>query len=341
MVVDSLKNLKFSIQRKTIKYICRQRAVQFTEFIMKRAEVTAEVIKFRSDNVLGDISIEDVYQIYEIMKYRKRSRRVSYTEYLGLWISLQFIQNDIDFKINDIYSNVDYRLVIEILKEYCINNNKYIIINVAQYEQHRDTLTKEEIYKLLRCAKHFKYAYRTIWSYNFREVIKRADILPFVYIYCCKLSSKAKGTRMAKKANQDQIFDYQFKILIIGNSSVGKTSFLFRYVDDSFTSAFVSTVGIDFKVKTVFRKEKRIKLHIWVSEIRILYFSCRLIHFLLITTWVLMNYEYFYYYFKNLRVLFLGNRLWEHHRLIEGATSPSHILKNDVINDDGGRYLIQ
>lgn len=61
----------------------------------------------------------------------------------------------------------------------------------------------------------------------------------------------------------DQHFDYMFKILIIGNSSVGKTSFLFRYADDSFTSAFVSTVGIDFKVKTVFRREKRMKLQIW------------------------------------------------------------------------------
>ncbi|KAL0106404.1 hypothetical protein PUN28_016259 [Cardiocondyla obscurior] len=61
----------------------------------------------------------------------------------------------------------------------------------------------------------------------------------------------------------DQNFDYMFKLLIIGNSSVGKTSFLFRYADDSFTSAFVSTVGIDFKVKTVFRHEKRVKLQIW------------------------------------------------------------------------------
>lgn len=65
----------------------------------------------------------------------------------------------------------------------------------------------------------------------------------------------------------DQNFDYMFKLLIIGNSSVGKTSFLFRYCDDSFTSAFVSTVGIDFKVKTVYRGDKRVKLQIWVSLI--------------------------------------------------------------------------
>lgn len=80
-------------------------------------------------------------------------------------------------------------------------------------------------------------------------------------------------------AQTDQNFDYvssqlpivipliqMFKLLIIGNSSVGKTSFLFRYADDSFTSAFVSTVGIDFKVKTVFRGDKRVKLQIWVNS---------------------------------------------------------------------------
>ncbi|CAL8088207.1 unnamed protein product [Calicophoron daubneyi] len=65
------------------------------------------------------------------------------------------------------------------------------------------------------------------------------------------------------KDGADQNFDYMFKLLIIGNSSVGKTSFLFRYADDSFTSAFVSTVGIDFKVKTILRKDKRVKLQIW------------------------------------------------------------------------------
>ncbi|KAI5622246.1 ras-related protein Rab-3A, partial [Silurus asotus] len=64
----------------------------------------------------------------------------------------------------------------------------------------------------------------------------------------------------------DQNFDHMFKILIIGNSSVGKTSFLFRYAEESFTPAFVSTVGIDFKVKTIYRNDQRIKLQIWVGK---------------------------------------------------------------------------
>nr|XP_019939412.1 PREDICTED: ras-related protein Rab-3D-like [Paralichthys olivaceus] len=76
-------------------------------------------------------------------------------------------------------------------------------------------------------------------------------------------SARDPGTSPEQKDAADQNFDYMFKLLIIGNSSVGKTSFLFRYADDSFTSAFVSTVGIDFKVKTIYRNDKRVKLQIW------------------------------------------------------------------------------
>lgn len=78
--------------------------------------------------------------------------------------------------------------------------------------------------------------------------------------------ASATDSRYGQKESSDQNFDYMFKILIIGNSSVGKTSFLFRYADDSFTPAFVSTVDIDFKVKTIYRNDKRIKLQIWVCR---------------------------------------------------------------------------
>ena len=54
----------------------------------------------------------------------------------------------------------------------------------------------------------------------------------------------------------DPNFDYMYKTLIVGNSGVGKTAFLVRYCDDSFSPSFVSTVGIDFKVKTLFRYAK-------------------------------------------------------------------------------------
>ena len=80
-----------------------------------------------------------------------------------------------------------------------------------------------------------------------------------------EIMANANDNQWQKDA-ADQNFDYMFKLLIIGDSAVGKTSFLFRYADDSFTSAFVSTVGIDFKVKTVFRNDKRVKLQIWDTD---------------------------------------------------------------------------
>nr|ABD65430.1 Rab3 [Suberites domuncula] len=61
----------------------------------------------------------------------------------------------------------------------------------------------------------------------------------------------------------DPNFDYMYKVLIVGNSGVGKTAFLVRYCDDTFSPSFVATVGIDFKVKSLFRQDKRIKLQIW------------------------------------------------------------------------------
>ena len=63
-------------------------------------------------------------------------------------------------------------------------------------------------------------------------------------------------------------FDYMLKALVIGNSAVGKTSMLVRYTDKTFTEAYVSTVGIDFKVKTLHRNGKKIKLQVkWVCQL--------------------------------------------------------------------------
>ena len=51
----------------------------------------------------------------------------------------------------------------------------------------------------------------------------------------------------------DPNFDYMYKVLMVGNSGVGKTAFVTRYCDDTFSPAFISTVGIDFRVKTLLR----------------------------------------------------------------------------------------
>lgn len=58
-------------------------------------------------------------------------------------------------------------------------------------------------------------------------------------------------------------YDYLIKLLLIGDSGVGKSCLLLRFSDDSFTTSFITTIGIDFKIKTIDLDGKRIKLQIW------------------------------------------------------------------------------
>ena len=58
-------------------------------------------------------------------------------------------------------------------------------------------------------------------------------------------------------------YDFLFKLLLIGDSGVGKTCVLFRFSEDAFNSTFISTIGIDFKIRTIDLDGKKIKLQIW------------------------------------------------------------------------------
>jgi small GTP-binding protein len=52
-------------------------------------------------------------------------------------------------------------------------------------------------------------------------------------------------------------------LLLIGDSGVGKSCCLLRFSEDSFTPSFITTIGIDFKIRTIELDGKRVKLQIW------------------------------------------------------------------------------
>ncbi len=65
------------------------------------------------------------------------------------------------------------------------------------------------------------------------------------------------------KINSD--FEFPLKVLVIGDSSVGKTNFIFRFIDDRFSLAYITTVGFDYRSKiiTLPKIKKKVKLQIW------------------------------------------------------------------------------
>ena len=63
----------------------------------------------------------------------------------------------------------------------------------------------------------------------------------------------------------DSDFEFPLKVIVIGDTCVGKTNFIFRFVENRFSLNYVSTVGFDYRSKiiTLPKSKKKVKLQIW------------------------------------------------------------------------------
>ncbi len=81
--------------------------------------------------------------------------------------------------------------------------------------------------------------------------------------------------------NVQSSFDYLLKIIIVGDSAVGKSNFLFRFVEGKFSQIYQTTVGSDTKSKicTLPRIKKNVKLQLWDTAGQERYMSINKIFF--------------------------------------------------------------
>ena len=64
-------------------------------------------------------------------------------------------------------------------------------------------------------------------------------------------------------SSSTEVYDIHIKLLLLGDSGVGKTSLVLRYSEDTYNPSLVSTMGIDFKTKNIVVEDLRTKLQIW------------------------------------------------------------------------------
>ena len=63
--------------------------------------------------------------------------------------------------------------------------------------------------------------------------------------------------------NKTGYFDVKYKIMVLGESKVGKTSLIKRYTKDQFGGVYLTTVGMDFQDKIIEIEDKKVRLQVW------------------------------------------------------------------------------
>ena len=93
--------------------------------------------------------------------------------------------------------------------------------------------------------------------------------------------------KKSPESSQDEI---PIKIMILGNTSVGKTSFIIKYTENTFQEVYLSTIGIDYKIKKLTYNEQKYNLYIYdtTGEERFRSLSFNLIKF---TEGVILMYD--------------------------------------------------
>ncbi len=65
------------------------------------------------------------------------------------------------------------------------------------------------------------------------------------------------------KSSKKPTYDYVAKVVVLGDSAVGKTNILLRFTENDYKPSHMATIGIDFKNKSLQLDGRVLKMQIW------------------------------------------------------------------------------
>ena len=65
------------------------------------------------------------------------------------------------------------------------------------------------------------------------------------------------------ESDTESEYDYTIKLLVLGDTNVGKTKFIIRFSENKFQEEYMATIGIDLKFSTIEIKGKKIRVQMW------------------------------------------------------------------------------
>jgi len=95
------------------------------------------------------------------------------------------------------------------------------------------------------------------------ETLKSKEISEMNTMNCSNKTPLLNAKESGVFSDEFRNPDFLFKVLIVGDSGVGKSCLLLRYCDRIFCDSFMTTIGVDFKFKTLLHSDKRVKLQLW------------------------------------------------------------------------------
>uniref|UniRef100_A0A0D9ZL80 GST N-terminal domain-containing protein n=1 Tax=Oryza glumipatula TaxID=40148 RepID=A0A0D9ZL80_9ORYZ len=187
---------------------------------------------------------------------------------MTLWNKAGVVPED-KLELFSFENNTYARIVREALCELEV---PYILQNVGEGSSKMDLLQKisgsKQVPYLIDPNTGFQSGdHKKILSYLFQQYSTSGIVLEevvrdsIVFILGKAPKKLQKWVKAGRAMNNE--FDYLFKLLLIGDSSVGKSCFLLRFADDSYVDSYISTIGVDFKIRTIEMDGKTIKLQIW------------------------------------------------------------------------------